>query len=198
MKFSVLALTAFASVATADFFSVNFMPWGTKEAPTGAITANYINPTLIDDATGNNCPQNGLLVVDNVDWVYFPNCSDTAAHFGLVPGKSELAYVLNAQKEVYPCLEAGSGTSPVAFINYLCSKSFTAPKNITVPKLPAPAKAPSSAIIAAAKATVAPTANPTCTSGYSGKRNGAGPTGACCTASDDCHQSCYNGICKTL
>jgi hypothetical protein len=35
-----------------------------------------------------------------------------------------------------------------------------------------------------------------CTSGYSGKANGGGPTGACCTTSNDCVDTCNsNGIC---
>ncbi|GAB5589211.1 hypothetical protein Unana1_04111 [Umbelopsis nana] len=199
MKFSILALTAFASVATADYFSVNFMAWGNADAPTGAVTSNYVNPTVIDDATGNTCNQGGLLVIDNLDWVYYQNCtSGVAAHFGLVPGKSELAYVLNGNKEVYPCLAAGTGSSPATFTNYLCSKTFTLPKNITLPKLPAPQQPDAAALAAAATKTVAPTANPTCTSGYSGKKNGGGPTGACCTSSDDCHANCINGSCKLL
>ena len=35
-----------------------------------------------------------------------------------------------------------------------------------------------------------------CKSGYSGKKNGGGPTGACCTSSDDCLDTCNsNNIC---
>jgi hypothetical protein len=198
MKFSLLALTALASVATADYYSVNFMPWGTSKAPTGAVTSTYVNPTLIDDATGNSCAQAGLIVLDTVDWIYYANCSGVAAHFGLVSGKSELEYVLNAKKQVYPCQEVGSGNSPVSFTNYVCSKTFTASKKITVAeKLSTPSSAtaePSIATITLTSATPAPT----CTSGFSGKRNGGGPTGACCTASNDCKASCHNGICKTL
>jgi hypothetical protein len=41
--------------------------------------------------------------------------------------------------------------------------------------------------------TVNPSA--TCTAGYSGKANGAGPTGACCTTSNDCVDTCTNGVC---
>ncbi|KAG2187829.1 hypothetical protein INT44_005519 [Umbelopsis vinacea] len=193
MKFSLLALTALASVATADYYSVNFMPWGTTKAPTGAVTSTYINPTLIDDAAGNSCAQGGLIVLDSkIDWIYYANCSGVAAHFGLASGKSELEYVLNAKKDVYPCLEVGSGSTPVSFTNYVCSKTFTASKKVTVPKL----SAPSSATAAPTTATITPSG--ACTSGFSGKRNGGGPTGACCTASNDCKASCHNGICKTL
>ncbi|KAI8069404.1 hypothetical protein BC940DRAFT_318255 [Gongronella butleri] len=42
----------------------------------------------------------------------------------------------------------------------------------------------------------APTGTPTscaCTPGYSGLKNGGGPTGACCTSSDDCQDTCNPG-----
>ncbi|KAH8555711.1 hypothetical protein BGW37DRAFT_145639 [Umbelopsis sp. PMI_123] len=198
MKFSLLALTAFASVATADFYSVNFLPWGDSKAPTGAVTSTYVNPSLIDDATGNSCAQNGLIVLDTVDWIYYANCSDVAAYFGLVSGKSELEYVLNAAKEVYPCLEVGSGSNPVTFTNYVCSKTFSGAKNITVSKkLSTPSSATAEPSIATITLTSATPAS-TCTAGFSGKKNGGGTTGACCTSDDDCKANCISGKCITL
>ncbi|KAF9354435.1 hypothetical protein BGX34_011022, partial [Mortierella sp. NVP85] len=43
--------------------------------------------------------------------------------------------------------------------------------------------------------TRAPTPSSTCIPGYSGKRKGDGPHGACCTHSDDCIDSCLKGVC---
>ncbi|KAK4510494.1 uncharacterized protein ATC70_004924 [Mucor velutinosus] len=34
-----------------------------------------------------------------------------------------------------------------------------------------------------------------CVSGYSGQRNGGGATGACCNHSDDCLDTCVQGVC---
>ncbi|KAK3816288.1 MAG: hypothetical protein J3Q66DRAFT_401452 [Benniella sp.] len=42
---------------------------------------------------------------------------------------------------------------------------------------------------------IAPRAYPSCFPGYGGKRNGKGPNGACCSHSDDCKDTCFNGIC---
>lgn len=44
--------------------------------------------------------------------------------------------------------------------------------------------------------TTIPTGVPTCLTGYCGKKNGGGPTGACCSANDDCQDTCNsNGKC---
>ncbi|CEP18673.1 hypothetical protein [Parasitella parasitica] len=34
-----------------------------------------------------------------------------------------------------------------------------------------------------------------CVTGYLGRRNGGGPTGACCSHSDDCLDTCVQGVC---
>lgn len=45
------------------------------------------------------------------------------------------------------------------------------------------------------KTTTSKNPTATCSAGYSGKKNGGGPTGACCTSSNDCIDTCTNGMC---
>ncbi|KAF9350061.1 hypothetical protein BGX34_001428 [Mortierella sp. NVP85] len=44
--------------------------------------------------------------------------------------------------------------------------------------------------------TSPPKPSPTCLAGYEGKKNGKGLDGACCSSSDDCRDTCVQGICK--
>ncbi|KAG1395133.1 hypothetical protein G6F60_010424 [Rhizopus arrhizus] len=43
--------------------------------------------------------------------------------------------------------------------------------------------------------TTTPSAAVSCKAGYKGKKNGSGKTGACCSTSDDCVETCRKGVC---
>ncbi|KAK3814056.1 MAG: hypothetical protein J3Q66DRAFT_441736 [Benniella sp.] len=44
--------------------------------------------------------------------------------------------------------------------------------------------------------TTPPKPSPTCAAGFIGKKNGQGRDGACCSHSNDCRDTCVNGICR--
>ncbi|KAG2171707.1 hypothetical protein INT43_008087 [Umbelopsis isabellina] len=190
MKFTALAITALVGAVSADFFSANFVPTKYKEVNTAVLSANYINPTALNEA-GLGCGMGNGVLINSIDWLYFNNCTDNvAAHFGLSKDGSSLDYIIKNPKTVYPCVET---TTPknATFTNFVCSDAFNLPSSVTVAY-------PKTTPFNVSPASSAAKAGATCTAGFSGKKNGNGPTGACCTHSDDCHETCYQGACKTF
>jgi hypothetical protein len=83
------------------------------------------------------------------------------------------------------------------FDSYLCADKFLVASLTTQTTTIASATQSTTIKPTSTKTTSTTSAKPTttCTSGFSGKSNGGGPTGACCKTSNDCEDTCTKGVC---